>query len=99
MSQIVVSGTAIRVVNTFYNFDNQPQDPDVVKFRVYDSSYKQLGDYILTEENRISEGKYFYDYVTPSERNKTIILEFYGEISGNPTIERKQITTTFIKGW
>ncbi|MBO0962390.1 hypothetical protein J1P26_22060 [Neobacillus sp. MM2021_6] len=98
MNITVIAGTAIRAVNTFYNFDGKPQDPQLVKFKVYDRSYKLLEDYILSDANKLSEGKYFYDYATPDEPYKSIILEFYGEIAGNKTIERKQIITTFIKG-
>jgi hypothetical protein len=94
----VIAGTAIRAVNTFYNFENTPQDPNVVKVKIYDRRYQMVGDYVLTDANKLSEGKYFYDYVTPTERNQKFIIEFYGEIAGNPTIERQQIFTTFLKG-
>lgn len=98
MNKTVIAGTSVRAVNTFHNFEGLAQDPDLVRFKVYDESYKLLDNYTLTDANKLSEGKYFYDYITPSEPYKTLILEFYGEIAGNPTIERMRISTTFMKG-
>lgn len=93
----VVAGTAIRITNTFYNFDGVPQDPQIVRFRIYDRRYNLLEDFTLTDGNKLEEGKYFYDYITPSEPNQRYIIEFYGEIAGNPTIERETIFTAFLR--
>lgn len=93
----VLAGTTVRVVNIFTNFDGEPQDPQIVKFKVYDKKYALLTEVTLGEDNKIETGKYFYDYITPMEPKQKSILEFYGEISGNPTIERFQIDTIFVK--
>lgn len=93
----VLAGQTVRAVNTFYNFDGVPQDPQIVRFKIYDRRYNLLEDFTLTDGNKLDEGKYFYDYITPAEPNQRYIIEFYGEIAGNPTIERQQIYTTFLR--
>jgi hypothetical protein len=93
----VIAGTAIRIINTFYNFKGEQQDPQIVRFKIYDRRYTLLEDFTLTDGNKLEEGKYFYDYITPTEPNQRFIVEFYGEIAGNPTIERQQIYTTFLR--
>lgn len=97
MAITVYAGETVRVVNNFFDFDNIPKSPQLVRFKVYNRKYEVLLDVMLTEANKLDEGKYFYDYITPPESNQTYTVEFYGEIAGNPTIERQQIYTTFIK--
>lgn len=93
----VFAGEAVRVVNTFFNFDNTPQDPHLARFKVYDNKYGVLLDTVLSDSHKVSTGKYFYDYITPTQPNQQYIVEFYGEIAGNPTIVREKIYTTFLK--
>jgi hypothetical protein len=93
----VLAGQTVRVVNTFSNFEGNPQDPNLVKFKVYDKKYALLDEQILGDSNKLEEGKYFVDYVTPQDPNQKYILEFYGEISGNPTFEREVIYTSFVR--
>jgi hypothetical protein len=97
MSITALSGSTVRAVNVFYNFEGNPMDPDLVKVRIYDRKYKMEQEFILSDGNKLQTGVYFFDYVTPTEPSQTKIIEFYGEISGNPSIERDTIYTTFIK--
>lgn len=91
-----IAGSTVRIVNTFFNFDGKPQDPQLVKLKIYDRKYKVIQNINLSDGNKLETGKYFYDWKTPSEIKERYIIEFYGEISGNPTIERKQLVTKFI---
>lgn len=97
MIEPVIAGTTVRVINIFTNFEGTPQDPQIIKFKVYDRKYQLISEVTLGEDNKIETGKYFYDYITPIEPKQKHILEFYGEISNNPTIERFQIDTIFVK--
>lgn len=93
----VLAGNTVRFTNTFYNFEQKPTDPNIIKIKVYDHTYKLIEEVNLGLNNRISDGKFFYDYHTPPEPDRAYIIEFYGEISGNPTFERELIKTTFLK--
>lgn len=93
----VLAGQTVRVINTFYNFEGAQHDPNLVKFKVYDKTYKLIDEHILSDANKLEEGKFFFDYITPQTPNQKYVLEFYGEISGNPTFEREVLYTTFVR--
>jgi hypothetical protein len=85
-------GTTVRLECTFYNFDDNKFDPDIVKIKIYDSKY----NVILEEEGvKRSQGEYWFDHVTDSKA-QTLYYEWYGEIDGKPTIKRGQFMTRFI---
>lgn len=88
-------GTTVRLSCTFSNFDNEKVDPDLVKVIIYDKQYKALKTIIITPENRLNVGEYFYDYTTEAQ-TQVVYYEWYGEIAGKPTLKRGYITTKFI---
>ena len=93
---IIEEGNTIQVTATFYNFENTPTDPEVVKFKVYDARYKLKDEYVLTGVNRLAAGTYVYNY-TPVifGGNKLFYYEFYAEINGLPVLTRDSVQVKF----
>lgn len=73
----------VRFEVTWYDWNEQPTNPSLVKFRLYD------GDDMIVDGSATNNGtgKYFYDY-TPTIANKKLIWEWYGEIDGTPNVKR-----------
>lgn len=90
-----LTGNTVRLTCSFKDFKGEFTDPTTVKFIIYDNKYNIMSETILSDGNRESIGSYFYDYTTESERG-TWYFEFYGEISGNPAVQRGTIRTSFI---
>jgi hypothetical protein len=90
-----ISGSTIKLKCTFTDFEDKLVDPDTVKFIVYDYKFNKINEYVLTSENRIGEGVYFYNYTTPNTESLTY-YEFKGEIQGTIAIERGSVRTKFI---
>lgn len=96
MSNTYLSGNTIRIKATFYDFDNQLVNPQIVKFILYDSKYNKIDEYMLSDSNRVGVGVYFYDYITQVEQKcNKIYYEFYGEIGGKPSINRGEFLVKF----
>ena len=82
-------GDTIRFRADFYDFDDTLIDPDVVKFKLYDSNYTIISEITLGSVNKISTGKYFYDYLSSvDDKDNIFIAEMYGEINSNVSIIR-----------
>lgn len=97
MQNTYLCGNTIRIQATFKDFNKQLVDPQITKFIIYDCKYNKLNEYVLSNTNRLSQGIYYYDYITCSTENgKKIIYEFYGEIGGKPSINRGDFTVKFI---
>lgn len=89
---LYVAGTTVRLQCKFYDFDKNLIDPARVKLIIYDSKYTKINEF----ENvvRVSEGTYQYDYVSEST-DRRLYYEFYGEIAGNPAINRQALDFRF----
>jgi hypothetical protein len=93
---IYTSGSTVRLQGEFFNFEGSPTDVYFLKVIIYDYKYNKLHEYPLSDSNRISAGKYFYDFITDITPGK-YIYEFYGELDGLPALDRKSFMTKFIK--
>jgi hypothetical protein len=92
---IYLTGNTVRLEAEFRNLQGQLIDVDFPKLIIYDYKYNKIAEYPLTASNKSGTGKYFYNYET-SESPKKLIYEFYGELDGLPTIDRKMFSTKFI---
>ena len=88
-------GNTVRIDCSFYDFNNQKIDPDLVKVIVYNTRYEVLLEEIINTNNRKDIGEYFFDYVTENKK-QTIYYEWYGEINGKPSLKRGEFTTKFV---
>ncbi|UUV45950.1 hypothetical protein [Bacillus phage vB_BanS-Thrax1] len=88
-------GDTVRFQCTFYNFEGEKIDPQMVKVVIYDQKYKIVAEHMITSENKKGVGEYFYDYTTPSKAQK-LYYEWYGEIDGTPSLRRGSFMTKFI---
>jgi len=86
-------GNTVRFECTFYNFNNEKVNPDLVKVIVYNYKYEILLEEIIN--SGINIGEYMYDYTT-GDKSEKLYYEWYGEIDGNPSIKRKEFQTRFI---
>lgn len=89
-------GTTIRFEVEFFDFEGIAVEPDAdsIKFRVYDSKYKQL-----TENSGVPVsgklGQYIYDYET-HRKEQRLFYEWYAEIDGKPSLKRGEFVLKFV---
>lgn len=91
---IYLTGSTVRLTATFTDVEGAFKDPDLVKVIMYDFKFKKLDEFVIGEANRIGLGEYVFDYIAPLGEKK-IYFEFYGEIDGNPVLDRDSFTTKF----
>ena len=92
---VYLTGNTIRLFAEFRDLDGQLVDIMFPKLTIYNSKYKNILEVNLNDDNKISTGKYFYDFKTSLEP-KRIIYEFSGELDGTPTLDRNSFVTRFI---
>jgi len=96
LASIYLKGNTIRVQATFADFDGNATDPEVIKFITYDNKYTKLSEITLSSANKVDTGIYYYDYTIPNNVGKSYYYEFYGEIGGNPTLNRREFSAKFV---
>lgn len=92
------AGNTVRFTAEFRDFANNLSDPTLIIFRVYDQAYNKVGDYpVDLSSMKSSTGVYFYDYTIPSSgyTNQKLYYEFYGEVSGSPSLNRSSFKVVF----
>lgn len=94
-------GNGVRFDVEFYqewgDVDGPLITPTVVKFRVYDARYKMIEEIIIGPASMIEEGRFFCYWVPPADsRSDKYVIEWYGEISGLPSLKRTVLSTKFI---
>lgn len=89
------SGNTVRLLGEFYDFNGELKDPQLIKVVIYDYKYNIVDTVPIGDANRLSVGKYYYDFSTKKESDK-YIYEWYGEIDGNPSLDRRVFMTKFI---
>ena len=87
-----VTGTTVRLQCKFYDFNKKLIDPARVKLIIYDSKYHKIDEF--EDVVRVSEGIYQYDYVSKIT-DLRLYYEFYGEIAGNPSLNRQALDFRF----
>jgi hypothetical protein len=89
-------GNTIRLKCAFRDFDGLLKNPDIVKVKIYDQSYKQLSEFVLSQSNNSDTGNWFYDYVIPLDVRGKLYYEWYGEMAGSPSLKRDSFKVAFI---
>jgi hypothetical protein len=96
MASYYQNGNTIRFSVDFFDFNDEPIEPQLVRFIIYSSRYEVLEEFTLGQANSPKLGSYFFDY-TPSKENKgQYYFEWYGEIDGMPTLKRDSFSLGFI---
>lgn len=85
----------MRLIGEFFDFNGEPKDPQLIKIVIYDYKYRVVDEIPIGDSNKISIGRYYYDFITKKESDK-YIYEWYGEIDGNPSLDRNVFMTNFI---
>src|SRR5437764_11793078 len=88
----------IRITEKFIDFTNNLSDPTLIQFKVYSQSYNLVGTFSVdTISMKSSTGVYFYDYTIPATgyTNQKMYYEFYGEVSGSPSLNRGSFKVIF----
>lgn len=97
VSKIYLAGSTVKLSATFYNYDNQLVNPDFVKLIFYNHKFEIEQEIVIDSNNRISIGKYEYDYTTDfTTGNDRITFEWNADIGGKISIIRDEIHTSFI---
>lgn len=95
MENVYLTGNTVRLIGTFKDNSGNLKDPNLIKVIFYNYRYEKIDEYSVGIDNKLGTGEYFFDYKTPSQEMK-IYYEFYGEIAGNPAIQRSSFQTKFI---
>lgn len=96
MENTYLTGNTVRLTATFKDNSGVLRDPNIIRVIFYNYRYEKIDEFSIGTANKISTGVYFFDYRTPNEEMK-IYYEFYGEIAGNPAIQRNSFKTVFIE--
>lgn len=92
---MIYSGDTVRLKVNFRTYDGKAIDPDNVTLTIYDNNQEQIEQITLDDTNRNDVGVYFYDYVTPNDKQE-IIFEFRGIHRNNPIVVRGKLQINFI---
>ena len=87
-------GNTIKLEVVFKGWDGSPVDPELVKIIFYNKYYNLIEQHVLGSANRIDTGHYVYYFIPATKED--YIYEWYGEINGQPALNRKPITVRFI---
>lgn len=91
-SKVCLIGKALILSAEFYDMNDTLTDPSIVKFILYDYNWKKISETVLNNTYRTGLGKYAYTLIpTEPTVGKYFNYEWYGEIGGLPSIERKKI--------
>lgn len=92
----VTSGSTVRLSASFYDFNEKLVDPDILKLIFYNYKYEIINEIALGTQNRLSVGKYYYDYKTENSLDKDhVIYEWNADIQGNISIKRDDFSISF----
>jgi hypothetical protein len=94
--EMYLTGNTVTLEAQFTDINGSPIDVQNPKVIIYDYKYNVLKQIDLLDSNRISMGKYFYNYVTDSKPMR-LIYEIRGDINGFPILDRKEFMTKFVK--
>jgi hypothetical protein len=90
MSQYYQLGNTVRLIAQFSDWDGNPVDPALIKIKFYDVYFKKIDEQSVGVGSKIDVGSYYFDYVP--DTTGTFIYEWYGEIEGNPSLQRETIS-------
>jgi hypothetical protein len=93
--KMYLTGDTVRVYASFFDVNGNPKDPEIVKVKFYDYRYNLLEEFLISSSNKLAVGEYFFDYRTQNKEMR-VYYEWYGEIAGNPVIDRDGFRTKFI---
>lgn len=87
---MVKRGNTVRLIGQFYDWDDNPADPDSVTLIIYDNKRVKIDEVVPL---KIEVGKYFYDYV--AEKEGSYYYEFKGVIGETPSLNRATFSVHF----
>lgn len=87
---MVKKGNTVRLTGNFYDWEDNPADPEGVTLIIYDNRRIKISE---VTPNRVNVGEYQYDYV--AEKEGSYYYEFKGNLSGNPSLNRATFTVHF----
>ena len=98
MESTYQAGNTVRLTCAFKDYTSgTAKDPELIKVIIYDYRYNKIGEFTMTGTNKTGVGEYFYDYEIPFATKPTkFYYEWYGEISGSPSLKRGSFKVTFI---
>lgn len=83
-------GNTVRLEAQFYDWEDQPVDPTLVKLIIYDYNHIKLDEISIPPSNRLDVGSYYYDYVF--SQAGVFVYEWYAEIDGKPSLRRNRFS-------
>lgn len=86
----VQSGTTVKLTGRFYDWEDNPTDPDNVTVTIFDKGDKEIDK--LTPINK-DVGEWYVLYTVPVTGQYT--FEFKGIIDGYPYLSRKNFIAKF----
>lgn len=92
---MIYSGDTVRLICNFKTFTGQLIDPTDITLTIYDSDREQIEQFTLNDTNRDDVGVYFYDFVTPDDKQE-VLFEFKGVHNNLPIVVRDSLQINFI---
>lgn len=88
-----ISGNTIRLYAEFFDFDGTKVVPENIVVRFYNRNRERIGEDISVVP---VEEQIYYDLVT--ENPEIRFYEFYGEVNGQPVVERAMLEIQWMRG-
>lgn len=82
-------GNTVRLTGRFYDWADQPTDPEAVKLLILNDKYQVIKTVSAEEIKRQEIGVYHYYYVT--DTIGILYYEWNGTINGYPSLKRRSI--------
>lgn len=92
----MIIGDTVRLTGEFRTFGGVLADPSSIQLKIYDYNqtlYETIT--VNTSTNKVSTGKYYYDYTVPRTFASMFYYEFVGDIDGTDAVHRKELSLEF----
>lgn len=97
MEQKILVGNTVRLEANFKDFGGLPVNPQIVKIRIYNQKFEVINEVSVPFKQGSPTGSFTFDYIVPQNfLNQRVYYEWYGEISGSPSLNRGSFKVVFI---
>jgi len=89
-------GDTVRLQVHFKTFEGVYINPNTISLKIYDNAKNERESLIISDENKLDNGKYFYDYIIPDDISEYFIFEYRGLHNDKPILSRDMVRVKFI---
>lgn len=92
-----VADSTVRIIGEFYSYEEKLTEPQNIKLILYNDRWEKQEEFVMSLSNKITDGKYFFDYLLPSKPQK-LYYEWNAIIDGSTSISRDTIIVSKMGG-